>query len=302
MAILLLALTREIQRKMQQPYRVPSNRLASENGSILLNAIVTTIIIAIISGVILQQSLTTVRTLRAPRIKAAMTAAEGGLRQLFMQPATFTACNASGAGFSSCDTAPGVRVTVSGIESIPSLYEVIPGCTPAPCGVKVVKAFDWGAPAAAIATGTPIVVATPPATPPWPGWDPGNRTYAADIIYEGTETAIQPRRVVVVVPAEILQTASYVCPTNTPIFQGYNANGTPKCRSLTYSTGGDVECAAGFYVAGFNPGTMVVDCREIQSTPATCPTGYFNKFIWDGSSIDPGCYSPRPTPAVQYGP
>ena len=285
---------------MQLHYKSSGSKIGAQSGSILLNAIVTTIIIAIISGVILQQSLNTVKTLRAPRIKAAMTAAEGGLRQLFMQPATFTACTVS--GFASCNTAPGVLANVSGIVTVPSLYEVIPGCMPAPCGVRVRIAYDWGAPGAAVAAVQPAPSATPPVTPPWPGWDAPNRTFAADIVYEGTEIAIQPRRVVVLVPVEVLQVGQYTCPSTTPIFQGYNADGSPKCRAITYSSGVD-KCAVGYYVAGFNSATLQVQCEPIgNNNPINCNTGFLNKFIWNGGNIDPGCLEPRPLPSVQYGP
>lgn len=247
--------------------------ISNQNGSMIVNAIATSIIIAIISGVILQQSLTSIKTLRLPRIKASMTAVEGSLRYLLNESSNYTGCNADAAtGFTTC--------IFNG--DITKLKEIIPGCddgsgTPTPCGVIVTP------------TGVPA------------GYNPATRIYTADIVYQGTEIAVKGRSVSVEVPVEILTQANVNCPPagqpDDILFKGFNASGQKICAPIPNNNG----CPPGQFLSGFDPATMTVQCQSITASTIACPAGQMLESVsFTGNSFSGVC-KVRPPPSTVPG-
>lgn len=231
--------------------------LNNQKGSMLVNALAVSIIVAVVSGVILQQSLTSLKTLRLPRIKSAMSAVEGSIRHIAMQPGSYSNCDTpAGAGFSSCSF---------DLTQLASLKETIPGCDGAPgCGIFVAS------------------VAGPDA-----GFDGTTKTLFTTISYEGAEISVKSKVVTIVVPDEILQQNTILCPDATPIFQGFNPSGTKKCRAL--DTGKPNGCnTAGTYMAGFNVDTMNYVCQTISSAGVSCG-GMIQNVSFVGSAFNYTC-------------
>lgn len=244
------------------------NPLRNEKGSLLVNAIAVTIIIAIISGVILQQSLTSIKTLRLPRIKAAMTSLEGGIRYLVLEASNYTGCDADAAtGFSTC--------VFNG--DLSKLIEIIPGCDDGsgnPCGVIVTA-------------GT--------------GYNAATRTYNAIISYQGNELSVKPKTVDIVVPVEILTQANVTCPpAGSPddiLFKGFTATGQKICAPIPNNTG----CPAGEYMSGFDPATMTVSCQSITAASLGCAANEMLQTVsFTGSGFTRVCV-PRPAPTTVPG-
>jgi len=211
--------------------------MRNQQGSVLLNSIIMTLVIASVSGVMLQQANTTEKTLRAPRIRAAMVAIEGALRYRLMQPSSYAGCTSTGTATCTFDTA-----------AIADLIDIIPGCddegtAEAPCGVRLVQV---------------------PATP-W--FNSATRTFRGNIVYEGTEIRISPNDVTVIVPLETLQAVQYTCPVSQPFFQGYDpTTGAAICKALT-------RCPAGSFVKGIDPVTFEPLCQTLDSSAIDCSGG-----------------------------
>jgi hypothetical protein len=236
--------------------------LSNDHGSILLNAIVTTIVIAIISGALLQQSLTTLKTLRLPRVKSVMSSVEGALRHTLLQPTSYQGCSSVAGIVASC-TLP--------VAVINRLDVIVPGCTPGPCGVQVVPAAGSG-------------------------FDPATKKWTGTIVYNGTEVAVKPRTLSIDVPEEILVSATVVCPDSDPIFAGFDGDGKRVCRPI------NATCPAGQFLAGFNSMTLLPDCQPLPASNLVCPGGnnqYITGMAWSGAAFSISC-SARPVPSTQW--
>jgi hypothetical protein len=242
-----------------------NSQLSNERGSILLNAIVTTIVIAIISGALLQQSLTTLKTLRLPRVKSVMSSVEGALRHTLLQPTSYQGCNSVAGIIASCTLPIGV---------ITRLDVTVPGCDPAPCGVQVIP--------------NPVPTAA--------GFDPAAKKWNGTIVYNGTEVAVKPRTLSIDIPEEVLVSATVNCPDSAPIFGGFDGDGKTICRAI------NTTCPAGQFLAGFNSATLAPDCQPIPSNNLSCPGGnnqYITGMTWGGAAFSINCTN-RPAPSTQW--
>ena len=248
---------------MQQQLR-HNSRLSNSRGSILLNAIVTTIVIAIISGALLQQSLTTLKTLRLPRVKAVMSGVEGALRHTLLQPTTYQGCDSAVGIAASCAIDPTL---------ITRLRVIVPGCAPGPCGVRI----------------DPVGGVN--------GFDGAAKTYTGTIVYEGTEIPVKNRTITVNIPEEILvSSTTLVCPAAAPIFAGCDGNGVLVCRTI------NTTCGPGTFLAGFDTMSLQPNCQPLPVNNLSCAGGnndYFSGITWAAGAFTAGCTA-RPLPGTQW--
>jgi hypothetical protein len=261
----------------------------NQKGSMIVNAIATSVIVAILSGVILQQSLTSVKTIRSPRVKAAMTLVEGRLRTALWQPNTYTGCDTDNTGgaagaFSDCTIAGGIDPFVAG------LAEPVVGCGqagPGICGVVITGAvFNPG----------------------------GNRRFTGTITYQGNEIGIRPLPIDIEVPREALTMSRILCPpTGQPerfLFKGFNNDGTKKCEApVVTGAAGASElngCPDNYYMKSFNPATLAVECELVTNaavpTPACAANQMIDSISYVGNTFNSSCVvrPPPSTPGIDY--
>lgn len=236
--------------------------LTNENGGVLIQAIVATVVIGIAAMTIMQRSLEINRQLRAPRIKAAQGSVEFALRHLLLQPSIYGGCNS--VNTSSC------TLNVGAGGPIARLFEAIPGCqgaTPATCGVGVTT----------------------------PAFDGTSRTFTGFISYNGTEISIKPTQISIVIPPEILQDAAVTCTGDTPFLRGFLPSGAPDCRGFP-------SCAPGEFLKGFSLTTLQPECQQMPSTPVACATGqYISTLTWSAAGAFVATCTNRPAPSTIPG-
>lgn len=241
--------------------------MMNQKGSILLNAVVMTLVIGAMSAVMLQQANTTEKSLRLPRVRAAMMALEGAVRYRLLQPSTYTGCDSFG-GTTTCNINP---------AALADLSEMIPGCVHSQdqtlaCGVSLDR------------------------SPPAPLFDNANRLFRGRIVYQGSEVSAKENELTIVIPVETLQASEFTCPPSNPFFRGFNADGSPNC-------GAPGACPPGQFVRGINATTFEPACQEIDSAPITCPNGYLTILsMSNGGTFNPSTCANLQPPSVKFGP
>lgn len=260
----------------------------NERGSMLINAIATSVIVAIVSGVILQESLTNVKTLRAPRVKASMALVEGRLRSAVLQPSSFFGCDSdSNTNFVNCDIVPGLAA---------SLKEQVTGCNQGAttdCGV-VVDNLTYV--------------------------KDNSRTVTATIRYEGVEVASKPIPISIVVPPEVLTSVRILCPpAGSPekfLFKGFSSTGEKICEApavIDINGGGtlsSVGCPDEYYMKSFDQNTLAFQCMKISTASVPNPACTIDQMMasltFNGDGFSASC-ADRPLPStvpdyIQPGP
>lgn len=251
-------------------------RKLGQQGNALLTAMMMMTGVVGLFFVVESLKSTTESRSRVTRIKASMGTIEAKVRAIVSQPASFTGCNSS-SGSSSCALSPNA---LSGLATT-----FIPGakCPPGQsmCGIAMTADFNSS-----------------------------SRRVSVQMSYTGLETKIAPVKLDIEIPEEVLQSQKFACGTSTPIFLGYNADGSPKCRGFT-SCGG-----VGQYVKAIDPATLQPICGMLDSNIG-CGSGKFITAMSWGTNgfstptcsdqLDPflifdGPGTPSPTPSTSPSP
>lgn len=228
--------------------------LRSETGGVFAHSLMVLAIASLSSLIIVQQGRVSEKLSRTPRIKSQMTLTEQKIRQALTNPSSYIGCSST-AGYSSCQLNKAI------IEN--NFSKTFPGsdCLTPNCGIKV----TLGA----------------------PDLSGGKYTVPYTIEYQGQEVSIKTVQQSVEVPTDVLQSSSYRCPDETPIFSGYDTAGKVKCTALP------PPCGVGQYVAEINPSTLVPTCQPIQG-PVACPGDQFiQTFEWRAGAMPNFTCSPR---------
>jgi hypothetical protein len=141
-----------------------------------------------------------------------------------MEPSTYPSC--SGSNRANC--------TYDGSKINAFRFTKVPGCSgqaPASCGIRLVDE----------------------------NFNSATLTFTGKLTYTGKDTAIKDTVITVVLPPEQLQPKQISCPSGTPFFAGFTADGTIKCVGLP------TECGPGFYASGFNISTLAPICKGLPS-------------------------------------
>ncbi|MES2963997.1 MAG: hypothetical protein V4760_08905, partial [Bdellovibrionota bacterium] len=128
------------------------------------------------------------------------------------------------------------------------------------------------------------------------GYDPSVLKMQIEIAYRGSTISIQPRIVDLQIPAEVLQSASFQCPTSQPIFVGFDAQGRRQCRGLPATV-----CPTGQYVSSINIATLEPTCTDAGRF-FTCLSinEYVSTLTWTGAGIVTFSCAPRPSPFAYF--
>lgn len=244
--------------------------LRSEEGSVLLSALIISAIIAIFGGVIASRIQSTDKLTHLPRIRAAMAQIEVQMRIAAFSPASYTCVYGTGAAY-----AAGYRCDVN-VDVFSKLKaEVDDGVVnidPASLTVDASRFFH------------------------------GNIRFEPNNLAD-PRVQIAIREVEVEVPSEVLQSVNFQCPPDRPLFAGYSDGtggngpaGAAICHALPTN-----ECAAGEFISSIDPVTLVPTCSRAGSA-VSCPTDqYISHFEWNNASrVDFRCL-PRKNPFTEMG-
>jgi hypothetical protein len=248
--------------------RFQTNRITLNNrGSALLNAIVVAGIVAAISGVIMNQTKVTDEASRAPRIRSAMAVMQGRVQALASQFTSYKCQSSNNVG--SCDADQNIyaqlQANITGAQC--------PGSN-SKCGIAVKN----------------------------PKFNPAQMLFTADIVYEGTEVPIAPIKIQYRVPTEVLaQQDSFMCPLATPIFKGYNADGSINCVGFPDCSGGALQLSnQGTFVTSLDVNTLTPQCNTLGASLACLNTQYMSNYSWIGTGFTTSCQN-RIDPFVAMG-
>lgn len=242
--------------------------MINSRGSALVNAIVVAAVVATISGIIMTQTITTDRSSRAPRIRSSMAVMQGRVQALASQ---FTSYN--------CPIQNNIGSCTANQNIYQTLQDNITGAKcpgSGSCGVHV--------------TGVTF--------------DPSQMLFEANIVYDGTEVSIAPIKIQYRIPTEVLaQQASFLCPNVTPIFKGYNPDGSINCVGFPGCSGGLSLNNQGTFISSLNVATLTPSCNVLGSTLACANTEYMSNYSWIGTGFTKNC-APRldPFSAMAYTP
>jgi len=266
-------------------------------GSALLNAIVVAGIVAVISGVILTQTQVTDKASRNPRIKSAMTVLETQMLSLAMQPGIYQNCGGTtgSSGYpnpSGGHNTQGCQISPQAVVAFENLNRSISGAichqdssspggkngggssvSSAPCGAKVQAPSSLACLNPQNANFNANCLAGQ-------FYNSATQTFCAEIVYQGTELAMQPVCATTVVPQSILQGGISSCtsaanlagPYPHVIFKGYDSAGSPVCAPIPSCSGGNVA-SAGNYITSIDKLSMQTQCKTIGSGFLSCPPG-----------------------------
>src|SRR6185312_4655288 len=266
-------------------------------GSALLNAIVVAGIVAVISGVILTQTQVTDKASRNPRIKSAMTVLETKMLSLAMQPGIYQNCGGTtgSSGYpnpSGGHNTQGCQISPQAVVAFENLNRSISGAichqdssspggkngggssvSSAPCGAKVQAPSSLACLNPQNANFNANCLAGQ-------FYNSATQTFCAEIVYQGTELAMQPVCATTVVPQSILQGGISSCtsaanlagPYPHVIFKGYDSAGSPVCAPIPSCSGGNVA-SAGNYITSIDKLSMQTQCKTIGSGFLSCPPG-----------------------------
>lgn len=227
-------------------------RLRSQKGQAVLTALMVALGVATVVGVLLDQSYTTDKLLKGPRIRSAMLGATQRLKLLALTPSSYICPQSASGAFSPS------QCSLSFDAQMLNQYFPQAPCQGVPrCGVEVQNLN--------------LV----------------NTHLLADIVYTGRDLSFNPSHVDIAVPMEILQASQNDCfamdPTK-PVFAGFLPSGVPDCRPL------QGQCTGlGQFVQSVDPKTLKVNCGTFQG-PVGCPaTQYMTSLKWSGGSFRTTC-------------
>lgn len=240
------------------------NRLSSEKGSIVLGALGIAVLVGIFGGVIATQMKSTNELSQLPRIRATMA-------QIELQ----TRLAAYSAPSYACDYGPLKDSYQCVIRQ--NVFDNIRANVDD--GVVRVQNVVFGA----------------------------DQRFQAQIVFVRTGTnskmSIAPRVLDVPVPAEILQPATFTCPTNRPMFAGYfpsagpgHKQGEADCRAIPQT-----DCGVGRYVASIDPLTLEPRCEDAGRAMSCSANEFYSTFEWNGGSTVNGTCAPRKDPFTEMG-
>jgi hypothetical protein len=252
-------------------------RLKTSQGSAVLNALIVAGIIAGISVLIMNQTQVTDKSSRGPRVKSAMTVLETQILSLAMQPGTYQNCGQQGKG---------CQISTKALATFQNLIRPIAGAVcsgvsggskssgnGASCGVKV------QAPSS-LACLNPKNATYNSGCLPGQYYNTVNQTFCAEIVYQGTEVAMQPLCASSIIPPYVLQGGASSCTSATDlagpypkvIFQGYDSNGSAICAPIPNCIGGNVNLP-GNYIVAIDPRNMQTQCKSVSANSLGCPSG-----------------------------
>lgn len=246
--------------------------MRGSKGSALLNAIVVAGVVAAVSGIIMTQTKTTDESSRAPRIRSAMAVMQARVQALANQASSYK-CDADSSGQltlaqAHCDIDHAIfdnlQTNITGAKCT----------TSGGCGVKVSSSkFNI--------SGTDMV-------------------FTAVISYQGTEVPIAPVTVSMKIPTDILATEKgFTCPLATPIFLGYNPNGSINCTKLPEDCtppGPNIH-TQGRFIVSLDQKTLQPVCNDLGTTVACPADSYLSNYKWNGAGFTITC-APRNDPFV----
>jgi hypothetical protein len=292
---------------------VMKNPMQNSQGSILLNTLIVAGIVASISAVIMSQTQKTSQVSRNPRIKSAMTSMETQILSLAMQPGIYQSCSQQATNCQLSSTATqafeGLSRNFTGAHCPQNSQGLRDSKNSQNCGVHVQAASS----AACLNPKNPgynVACAS------GQFYNAATQTFCAEIIYQGSDVAMQSVCASTTVPQSVLQGDATTCaspadllgPYPHVIFEGYDAAGNPVCGAIPSCSGGNVSLA-GNYISSINPQTIQTTCSALNSTTMSCPVGsIISKFNWvnTASAFGPSATlpsadcSPRKPPPISY--
>lgn len=198
------------------------------------------------------------------KVRTWLTSTELRVRQALMQPEAYLGCTSSATGAST-----GCTLNTAFLKG----YEFVPqqggSCNGSQCGVRV---SNWA-------------------------FNNTTREVTSTISFEGAidakDTTLRMK-----VPEEILQAASFFCPSlnpATPIFKGVDSQtGRVICAPI-------VQCPTGSYMTGVRSDTLNSICSNFPTGSATCAvTEHIASFSWQGTIFSRTCAT-RPDPVMPTG-
>lgn len=221
----------------------------NQKGSVLLNAIVASLVIGGLSAVIMQQASQSQGYARLARVKSAMFNAEAKMRALAIEPSSYVNCDGTDPGtcqFNSSLTTGSV-IPVAGAKC-PN------GGTG--CGIRLVSV----------------------------GFTGSNRQFNARLHYDGEELPLRDIEIQnLIVPYETLAQAAMLCPPTSPLFKGIE-DGRPVCGNLTNAT-----CPAGQWATRVDPNTMAVTCIPLPTNLTCPAGQYVSEITYSTTGLQVRC-------------
>lgn len=246
--------------------------LRPQKGSALINAIIAVGLVAALSAVIFSQTQVTDKTSRNPRVKSAMAVMESEVRALASSASSYT-CSGSGST-ASCQIKPEIfnalKKSISGAvcSKDASGSHGSAGISNSSCGLQVST------------------------VPNYPFYDPATGMFRARINYQGSEMAMAPIDVTFQLPPGTFKSGAFTCPSNQPLFEGYDASGNPTCRSIPSTCYEAMNLSSpGVYIYSLDPNSLRPHCKALSATALTgCPAGNFlNQVSLSTGSITTSC-------------
>jgi hypothetical protein len=236
----------------------------NQKGGALLNSLIVSTVVVVTSGVIYQQSLNTQRLNKYPRIKSTELTAETAIKTWALQPSSYTNC---GTGSANCN----INLETLGTRAVfPVPGAQCPEGTPN-CGFRVQNI----------------------------SFNPASAEFRAELVYQGTEVSLKPKVITMTIPPETLHTDVVLCDAATPIFRGFNADGTPICSALPASR----LCPTGQYAREIDLGRLAVACENIALSGTCAANEVIDSITWNNGRFDITCAPrmnafayPNPTP------
>jgi hypothetical protein len=125
------------------------------------------------------------------------------------------------------------------------------------------------------------------------------RQFRGVISYNGADARIKPIDFTMTIPTEVMQSPVIRCGTInnglTPIFAGFNADGSPNCQGFANNT-----CPAGTFLKYVNVSGRAVQCEPLPP-PVSCNSDQkFVTFNWVGGNIQYSCNDLQDPPFTSY--
>ncbi len=244
--------------------------MKNARGSILINALILVGVVAIISGAIFNQIQMTDKSSRGPRVQAAMAVIQAQVISLALQPAIYQNCDSQG----SSDGKATCQVSEKGAATLQNLSRPVSGAVcpqtsghagTSNCGVVV------QAPKGSCLSNSKCLAGQ--------FYNSTTQTFCAEMVYQGTETAMAPVCLAQAISQSLLQgpstsctsAANLVAPYPNVIFKGFDSGGSPVCGSIPSCPGFDVT-DSGTYISSIDKKTLQTQCASL-GPPLVCAPG-----------------------------
>lgn len=218
--------------------------LQKESGSALILSLILLGVISLSAIAVQISSHYVNKSIRDMRVRSLMSSAEERLVQFLLSPTSYN-CN-SAVGFSSCTFTDKTKTELGRILPI-SGSNCLNNNTS--CGI-LIKDLTF---------------------------NPTTHEASAKISYQGLEVSIRERVFSLKVPAEILQSNQFQCPTNSPVFEGFDLNGRAKCRGFQ-------RASAGQYIKDINRSNISPIFASLPSSVSCANTQFIDHLDWKGGS------------------